>query len=321
MLEQARQLGDGLALGHVAFADGHLTVRLAVPILAGRRQSPVIERQNVSSRHFEDAPEQCQRRGRDDERQVMPESRAIHFRRHQRMRRQRADFRREQPLALARSREIHRLDAHAVADEMQQRTAGIARVVDADGKHSEKLLHARDAPLFVRVEKDLRIRVVGLPGVLAERFQLLPHLRVVVDFPVERQADGARGIRHGLRGQIREVDDRQPPMREHTLAVWRRPQPVAIGPAVRHPISHAGDDVGCSGRPVRMKGSDDAAHDLRSRAETNQRQAEIRAIEEPLQREQWPQRVPVQDQAERRREYRLEGNFPDAARFGLFLER
>ena len=166
-------------------------------------------------RQLEDAAKQRQRRRRDDEGQVVPEGGPIHFRRHVRVREQRADLRREQPLAARGPGEVHRLDADAVANQVQHRPARIARVVDADGEHAVEPLHAIDAPLLVGVQQHFGVGVVRAPLVFAERLQLLPDLRVVVDLAVEGQGDGAGGVQHRLGRGVRQIDDRQPPMAEH----------------------------------------------------------------------------------------------------------
>ena len=229
-------------------------------VLPGAGVAAVVDGQDMAGRQLEDAAEHRERRRRHDEREVVPERRAIHLRRHVRMGDERADLRCEQPLAAAGAGEVHRLDADAVADEMQHRPIGIARVEDADGEHAVELLHAIDTPLLVRVQQHLGVGMVGLPLVLAERLQLASKLGVVVDFTVEGERDRAGAVGHRLRRDVGQVDDRQAPVAERAVAIGRRPEADAVRAAVRHAIAHARDDVRIAGPPARSKAADNAAH-------------------------------------------------------------
>ena len=162
----------------------------------------------------------------------------------------RADFRREQPFAAAGAREVDRLDADAIANQVQHRPAGIARVVDADGEHAVEPLDAVDAPLLVGVQQHLGVGVIGLPLVLAERLQLAAQLGVVVDFAVERDRrplPSRFDIGCAAASDRSMIDSRRCPS-----AQWRsreRPQAGAVRTTMRHAIAHPRDDVR-TGSPI-----------------------------------------------------------------------
>jgi len=100
---------------------------------------------------------------------------------------------------------VKRLDAHAVADQPQ---FSRARVPQRDREHTAEALQTVYAPLLKSVQDDFSIRVVRLPGVAAECFQLVTDFRMVIYLAVKHDAQTAIFILHRLRRGFRQIDDR-----------------------------------------------------------------------------------------------------------------
>ena len=123
-------------------------------------------------------------------------------------------------------------------------------------------MEAVDPPLLEGVDDHLRVRVVGPERVPAERLQLGPDLRVVVDLAVEDEVDRAVLVRHRLHRRVGEVDDREPAEAEADAAVVVDPGVAAVGAAVDDLLAHRrdvrlGDPEAV---PVETERADDAAH-------------------------------------------------------------
>ncbi len=89
---------------------------------------------------------------------------------------------------------IERLDAQPVPG---QNAAGLARVVQGEREHAPKPLQQPfDAPLFVTVEQNFRVRV--RPEAMPPGDQLRPQLAIVVDLAVIDRPNRAVFVAHRL---------------------------------------------------------------------------------------------------------------------------
>ena len=132
---------------------------------------------------------------------------------------------------------VERLDADTIANEPKPPRPCVP---ERDGKHAAKFVQASNAPLLKGMQNHLGVGVVGCPLPMAEFLQLTPDFRVIVNFTIEDNAQRAIPITHRLGSSWRQVNDRQPAMRQAYDAVGRKPEPSAIGPAVDHRVPHAG---------------------------------------------------------------------------------
>ena len=84
-----------------------------------------------------------------------------------------------------------------------------------------------------------RVRVIRLPLMPAQHFQLFADFCVVVYFTVERNPQCAVLIAHRLSCCVGQVDNGQTPMTQPHTAVFCDPNSGAIRPAMQHSITHA----------------------------------------------------------------------------------
>ena len=110
-------------------------------------------------------------------------------------------------------------------------------VPDAEREHPAQRVH--HLPPAVRVEMQQHLGVALRSEDEALAFQLAAQLAIVVDLAVERDAIAPVGARHRLRAGLRQVDDREAPMREADAAVLRYPHSRAVRTAARHVLADA----------------------------------------------------------------------------------
>src|SRR5438552_4778790 len=166
----------------------------------------------------------------------------------------------EQPLPCRRPRQVQRLDADTVADQMQGGTIPVAAVIDGKRKHPVEPVDTIEPPLLVRVQDHLGVGVIGPPRVLPKSLELSSDLGVVVDLAVEYEGNGFVVVHHWLRGVRRHVDDRQSTVSERAAPILRCPKAEAIRTPMSHPVAHASDDLGARGCPAGPERADDATH-------------------------------------------------------------
>jgi hypothetical protein len=145
----------------------------------------------------------------------------------------------ERPVAVGVgvARQVERLDAVRIARH-GERT--LFRIPQAEGEHPAQA-GDRFGPVFGEHPQHDG-RVAGGSERLARLLQFAAQLDVVVDLAVKDDRLPAGRVGHRLVGGRREVEDRQPAMRQQTaeagVVAWRFEEMLAVGPAVRHAARH-----------------------------------------------------------------------------------
>ena len=164
-------------------------------------------------RQLVDPLKQRARRGGDDEGQVVIERCQVDAPRHLRVLEDRLDLRAEQNPA-GKHGVIEGLDADPIAHQEELPMTGVP---DRQCEHALEAAHEVGSLFLIEMNECFRVgaRSVGV----TLRLQLFPQAGVVVDLSVEGNPDRAVLVRHRLSAGGRQIDDRQPPVREAHLAV------------------------------------------------------------------------------------------------------
>ena len=132
----------------------------------------------------------------------------------------------------ASPRKKKRLDPGPVAREQQPAARDIP---NSDGEHAIELMEKVVAILFVEMDQNLRVGMVG-PKCVPLRSQLRLKLGIVIDFAVEDDAYGIVFIEDGLLSRL-QIDDRQTAHSEGDVGAL--PMPRLIRTAMRNEVRHA----------------------------------------------------------------------------------
>src|SRR2546425_9607313 len=147
-----------------------------------------------------------------------------------------------------------RLFSHAIA--RQEKRFG-AFIPNRKRKHPAQVLWTIGAPLVVGVNDSFRI-AVGIE-LVAELFELLAQLAIVVDLAVENNPGGAVLIMNRLLS-VREIDDREPPHRQsHPIAEI---ETVIVRTTMTNRLVHAREQLTINRSAVFVNYSCNATHDL-----------------------------------------------------------
>src|SRR5205823_5297636 len=152
---------------------------------------------------------------------------------------------------------VERLYAVRVAGEKKR---ALAFVPDREGEHPAQALEHR-APV-AGVEMQKRFRIGRRAEARALGLELGAQLRIIVNLAVEHDVDAAVLARHRLRGALREIEDRKPPMAEPAAAVVRPGDAFGVGTARAHVVAR-GKKLGearLAGGGVVRKDTVNAAH-------------------------------------------------------------
>src|SRR5207302_5734389 len=114
-----------------------------------------------------------------------------------------------------------RLDAHAVAHEMQ---APLGAVPQREGEHAHEALdRGVETPCLKGGKNDFRIGVSAPGRSKSAALQLFADRQKVVDLAVEDDREAAGGGLHRLMTGRREIDDREAPESERDAGGGIRP--------------------------------------------------------------------------------------------------
>ncbi len=117
-----------------------------------------------------------------------------------------------------------------------QKQALLGFIVETERKHAVQSGETIDTPDTVGGQNDLCItrRLEPMAGLL----QLTTNFPIVVNLPVEDNAEIALFIHHRLMTARREVDDRESPMGQGNAPIRRLPYPGIIWPAMCQGVPH-----------------------------------------------------------------------------------
>ena len=238
-----QRLRQALAPPRLAPAFLHLVERNVPPL--AHRHGAAAPRQHVRGREPAYPLEEGVRVGRPEKSELLVETFEVELRPHEPRGEHGLRLRAEgEGLALSglNLRVEERLDAEPVA---RQRQRLLKPVPHGEGEHAVEVRErALDAPLGEGFEHDLRVRVGAEDA--APPFEHGAQLAVVVNLPVEGDAEAAVGREHRLVPRAARVDDRQPPVPQTRLPPLfingrRTPHALVVVPAVLDGLQHRAD--------------------------------------------------------------------------------
>ncbi|EXI75964.1 MAG: hypothetical protein AW07_00892 [Candidatus Accumulibacter sp. SK-11] len=118
-------------------------------------------------------------------------------------------------------------------------------IPNGKSEHSVQPQESCFAPLSEGGKQDLR--VAACLEDMAKPYELTFQFKVIVYFPVEGNSQRTVGRRHGLICRVRNIDDRQTPMREPNPPPVPNPVRSVVGAPVNQSVSHRRQEVVADG--------------------------------------------------------------------------